>query len=659
MTARFEEELVSTPLWQPSPAQIDAAHMTTFRKRVEADWNVSLPDTKALWQFSVTEIEKFWTSVWDDAGVIAETRGERVIDDAYKMPGAKWFPDARLNFAENLLRHRGDAEALVFNGENKVSRRISFDQMYDQVSVMAQMLERLGVGAGDRVCGYLPNMPETVIAMLAANALGAVWSSCSPDFGEQGVLDRFSQIEPKILFCTDGYWYNGKRHDVRPKTATIAAQLASLIKTILIPYGDEVADVGPLSNAETLADATAGLNPGPIPFRQLPFDHPLYIMFSSGTTGAPKCIVHTQGGTLLKHASEQPLHCDIRKGDRVFFFTTCGWMMWNWLVTNIAWGATLLLYDGSPFYPSGETLFSFADQERMTLFGTSAKFIDALNKANLRPRDTHDLSTVRMLCSTGSPLAPEGFDYVYDAVKPDVQLVSFSGGTDLMGCFCGGDPTRPVWRGEIQMPFLGMAVDVYNDEGKPVLGEKGELVCTRPFPTVPLGFLNDPGDARFKAAYFEMFPGIWTHGDYILRTEHDGIVIYGRSDATLNPGGVRIGTAEIYRQVEKLDEIQESIVIGQEWDHDARVVLFVILRSGVTLNDALEKKIRTQIRTNCTPRHVPAKIVAVRDIPRTKSGKITELAVRDIVHGRGVKNKEALANPEALELFRDIPELQN
>ena len=659
MTARFEEELVSTPLWQPSPAQIDAAHMTTFRKRVEADWNVSLPDTKALWQFSVTEIEKFWTSVWDDAGVIAETRGERVIDDAYKMPGAKWFPDARPNFAENLLRHRGDAEALVFNGENKVSRRISFDQMYDQVSVMAQMLERLGVGAGDRVCGYLPNMPETVIAMLAANALGAVWSSCSPDFGEQGVLDRFSQIEPKILFCTDGYWYNGKRHDVRPKTATIAAQLASLIKTILIPYGDEVADVGPLSNAETLADATAGLNPGPIPFRQLPFDHPLYIMFSSGTTGAPKCIVHTQGGTLLKHASEQPLHCDIRKGDRVFFFTTCGWMMWNWLVTNIAWGATLLLYDGSPFYPSGETLFSFADQERMTLFGTSAKFIDALNKANLRPRDTHDLSTVRMLCSTGSPLAPEGFDYVYDAVKPDVQLVSFSGGTDLMGCFCGGDPTRPVWRGEIQMPFLGMAVDVYNDEGKPVLGEKGELVCTRPFPTVPLGFLNDPGDARFKAAYFEMFPGIWTHGDYILRTEHDGIVIYGRSDATLNPGGVRIGTAEIYRQVEKLDEIQESIVIGQEWDHDARVVLFVILRSGVTLNDALEKKIRTQIRTNCTPRHVPAKIVAVRDIPRTKSGKITELAVRDIVHGRGVKNKEALANPEALELFRDIPELQN
>ncbi|MEX0693830.1 MAG: acetoacetate--CoA ligase [Rhodospirillales bacterium] len=650
---------MNTPLWQPTPAQIEAARMTAFRKRVAADWNVSLPDTRALWQFSVTEIEKFWTSVWDDAGIIAETRGERVIDDAYRMPGAKWFPDARLSFAENLLRHRGDGEALVFNGENKVSRRISFDQMHDQVSVMVQMLERLGVGEGDRVCGYLPNMPETVIAMLAANALGAVWSSCSPDFGEQGVLDRFSQIEPKVLFCTDGYWYNGKRHDVRPKTATIAGQLPSLIKTILIPYGDEAADVGPLGNAQTLADAAEGLEPGPIRFRQLPFDHPLYIMFSSGTTGAPKCIVHTQGGTLLKHASEQPLHCDIRTGDRVFFFTTCGWMMWNWLVTNIAWGATLLLYDGSPFYPSGETLFTFADTERMTLFGTSAKFIDALNKAGLRPRDSHDLSTVRLLCSTGSPLAPEGFDYIYDAVKPDVHLVSFSGGTDLMGCFCGGDPTSPVWRGEIQMPFLGMAVDVYNDEGKPVRGEKGELVCTRPFPTVPLGFLNDPGDARFKAAYFEMFPGIWTHGDFILLTEHGGIVIYGRSDATLNPGGVRIGTAEIYRQVEKLDEIQESIVIGQDWDHDARVVLFVILRSGVTLDDALEQKIRTRIRTNCTPRHVPAKIVAVRDIPRTKSGKITELAVRDIVHGRGVKNKEALANPEALELFRDLPELQN
>lgn len=649
---------MSTPLWQPSQAQIDGSEMTRFRKKVEADWGVELPNSRALWKFSVSELEKFWTSVWDDAGVIAETRGERVLADGDKMPGAKWFPDARLNFAENLLRNRGDGEAMVFNGEGKVSRRLSFDEVSNQVSILVQILEKLGVGEGDRVCGYLPNMPETVIAMAATNALGAVWSSCSPDFGEQGVLDRFGQIEPKVMFCTDGYWYNGKRHDVRDKTASIAKQLPSLEKVVLLPYGDEDADVGNIDNAVTYADAAEGLTPGEIAFRQLPFEHPLYIMFSSGTTGAPKCIVHSQGGTLLKHASEQPIHCDIRKGDRVFFFTTCGWMMWNWLATNIAWGATLLLYDGSPFYPSGNALFDFADAEKMTLFGTSAKFIDALNKANLRPRDTHDLSSVRMLCSTGSPLAPEGFDYVYDAVKPDIHLVSFSGGTDIMGCFCGGDATSPVWRGEIQMRFLGMAVDVFDDEGKPVRGEKGELVCTKPFPTVPLGFLNDPGDERFKAAYFDVFPNIWTHGDYVMLTEHDGIVIYGRSDATLNPGGVRIGTAEIYRQVEKLEEIQESIVIGQEWDNDVRVVLFVVLKNG-KLDDDLIQRIRTQVRNNCTPRHVPAKVVQVTDIPRTKSGKITELAVRDIVHGRGVKNKEALANPEALELFRDLEELKS
>ncbi len=650
---------MSTPLWQPSQAQIDDAEITRFRKRVEKDWGVSLADTRELWRFSVTELEKFWTSVWDDADLIAETRGERVLIDADKMPGAKWFPDARLSFAENLLRHRGAGEAMVFNGENRVSRRLSFDDVYAQTSVMVQVLQKYGVGEGDRVCGYLPNMPETIIAMLAVNALGAVWSSCSPDFGERGVLDRFGQIEPKVMFCTDGYWYNGKRHDVREKSAAIAAQLPSLKKVILIPYGDEDADTGPIENAVTLSDEAHGLTPKDIAFRQLPFDHPLYIMFSSGTTGAPKCIVHSQGGTLLKHASEQPLHCDVRKGDRVFFFTTCGWMMWNWLATNIAWGATLLLYDGSPFHPSGNVLFDFADAEKMTLFGTSAKFIDALNKAGLRPRDTHDLSSVRMLCSTGSPLAPEGFDYVYAAVKPDVQLVSFSGGTDIMGCFCGGDPTAPVWRGEIQIRFLGMDVDVFDEEGRSIRGEKGELVCKRPFPTVPLCFLNDPGDARFKAAYFEMFANIWTHGDYIMLTEHDGIVIYGRSDATLNPGGVRIGTAEIYRQVEKLDEIQESIVIGQEWDNDVRVVLFVVLKNPGSLDAELEQKIRLQIRNNCTPRHVPAKIVEVADIPRTKSGKITELAVRDIVHGRGVKNKEALANPEALDLFRDLEVLKS
>lgn len=645
------------PLWQPSAATINEARITEFKHKVEADWGVSLTDTRALWQFSVTELEKFWDSVWDYAEIIAETKGDRVLVDGDKMPGAKWYPDVRLNFAENLLRRRDGGEAMVFQGEDKVTRRLSFNDVYDQVSLYAQMLKGMGVGVGDRVAGYLPNMPETVIAMLATSSLGAVWSSCSPDFGEQGVLDRFGQIEPKVLFCTDGYWYNGKRHDVRVKTNAIAQQIPSLATCVLLPYGDQDADTGPLQNAVTIGDATKHLQPTEIDFQQLPFAHPLYIMFSSGTTGAPKCIVHSQGGTLLKHASEQPIHCDIRDGDRVFFFTTCGWMMWNWLVTNIAWGATLMLYDGSPFFPSGNTLFALAEREKFTFFGTSAKFIDALNKADLRPGDAHDVSSIRTFVSTGSPLAPEGFDYVYDAIKPDVHLVSFSGGTDLMGCFCGGDPTRPVWRGEIQARFLGMAVEVFDDEGHPMQGSKGELVCTKPFPSVPLGFLNDPDDARFKNAYFEMFPNVWTHGDYIMLTEHDGIIIFGRSDATLNPGGVRIGTAEIYRQVEKLDDIQESIVIGQEWDHDVRVVLFVVLKQGATLDDALSQRIRQQIRDTCTPRHVPAKIVQVADIPRTKSGKITELAVRDIVHGRPVKNKEALANPEALDLFVDLPAL--
>lgn len=646
------------PLWQPTQTYSDGATITAFRKQVAADWCVDLPDTSALWRFSVTELEKFWTSVWDYTGVISSERGEIVLVDGDKIPGAKWFPDARLNFAENLLRRRDDGEAFVFRGEDQIVRRYTFAETYDCVSRLAQYLRSLGVGIGDRVAGYLPNMPETVICMMAANAIGAVWSSCSPDFGEQGVLDRFGQVEPKVLFSTDGYWYNGKRHDVRAKSQSVAAQLPSLTTTVMIPYGDLVGDLGPLENAVLWEDALAPFMASDIVFEQLPFDHPLYIMFSSGTTGAPKCIVHGQGGTLLKHASEQPIHCDVRAGDRVFFFTTCGWMMWNWLVTHIAWGATVLLYDGSPFYPSGNALFDFADAERMTLFGTSAKYIDALNKAAVRPVETHVLSTVRMLCSTGSPLVPESFDYVYEAVKPDVQLVSFSGGTDIMGSFCGGDATRPVWRGELQARLLGMSVEVFDDDGRPLYGEKGELVCTKPFPSVPLGFLNDPDGARFFDAYFAAYPNVWTHGDYIALTEHDGIVIYGRSDATLNPGGVRIGTAEIYRQVEKLDQVMESIVIGQDWDNDVRVVLFVVLADGVILDDDLIAEIKKQIRDNCTPRHVPAKVLAVADIPRTKSGKITELAVRDIVHGRDVKNKEALANPAALDLFAGLTALQ-
>ncbi len=656
----------TTPLWQPSEDRIQRSNMTAFMAAVAERWGIDFPDTDALHKFSVSEREKFWQSVIDFAGIRAQTWGVRVLVDPDKMPGAKWFPDARLNFTENMLTLPDgvelDAEAMVFRGEDVVERRLTFREVRERVSVLAQALAAVGIEPGDRVVGYLPNMPETILAMLSTSSLGAVWSSCSPDFGAQGVLDRLGQIEPKILFSVDGYHYNGKRHDSLSKTAEIAAELPSLQKTVIIPYGDIAPtniDLGALPGAVLIDDFTGPFQPGDITFAQLPFDHPLYILFSSGTTGPPKCIVHSQGGALLKHATEQILHCDIKPGDRVFFFTTCGWMMWNWLASGLGWGATLLLYDGSPFYPTPAALFDFADAEQMTLFGTSAKFIDAMAQAGLAPMETHDLGSLKTFCSTGSPLVAEGFDYVYAKVINDIPLVSFSGGTDIMGCFCGGDPTKPVWRGEIQGPMLGLALDVFDEEGNPVRGEKGELVCTRAFPSMPVGFWNDADGNRYRAAYFDGFPDVWTHGDFIEITEHGGIVIYGRSDATLNPGGVRIGTAEIYRQVEKLDEVVESIVIGQDWDNDVRVVLFVVLKDALSLDEDLAQRIKDQIRANCTPRHVPAVIVQVDDIPRTKSGKITELAVRDIVHGRAIKNKEALANPDALDLYRDLPQLSS
>ena len=632
--------------------------MTAFMAAVAEHWSVDVPDTGALYDFSISEREKFWQSVITFADIKAETWGARVLVDGDKMPGAVWFPDAWLNFAENLLRQRDDQDAMVFYSEDTLKRRISYKQTYDNVSVLAQALQRLGVGPGDRVGGYLPNMPEAVIAMLATSSLGAVWSSCSPDFGVQGVLDRFGQIKPKVLFAAEGYFYNAKRHDCLAKVAEIAAGLEGLEATVVIPFGDQPVDLGAAPGAVTLDGFTADFEPGDITFAQLPFEHPLYILFSSGTTGAPKCIVHSQGGALLKHATEHRLHGDIKSGDRVFFFTTCGWMMWNWLVTGMAAGATLLLYDGSPFSPSPDVLFDFADAEKMTHFGTSAKFIDALAKAGAEPAKNHDLGSLRVLFSTGSPLVAEGFDYVYDNIKSDIHLASISGGTDIMGIFCGGDPTKPVWRGEIQAPALGVALDVFDDDGKPLRGEKGELVCTKAFPSMPVGFWNDADGSRYHAAYFDAFPNVWTHGDYIEMTAHGGIIIYGRSDATLNPGGVRIGTAEIYRQVEKLDEVIESIVIGQDWDNDVRIVLFVVLKDGLTMSESLDAKIKSHVRAHCTPRHVPQVIVPVADIPRTKSGKITELAVRDIVHGRAVKNAEALANPEALELYRDLDALK-
>jgi acetoacetyl-CoA synthetase len=650
---------VNKPLWQPSETRIAATNVTAFMGTVNSDWETSISDSDALWKFSVTEPDKFWRSLVDDLGFVGQSWSGPVLEDADKVPGAKWFPEARFNFAENLLRHRGDRDAFVFRGEDKVTRRLSFDELYEQTSSMAQALQAMGIKAGDKIAGFVPNTPDTVIAMLAATSLGAIWSSTSPDFGVRGVLDRFEQIEPKVLFAADGYHYNGKTHDSIEKLAEITAQLPSVEKVIVFDYIAEKADISAVPHAVHWADLTAPYTPKDIDFIQLPFDHPLYIMFSSGTTGAPKCIIHTAGGSLLKHASEQPLHSDIKAGDRVFFFTTCGWMMWNWLVPNIAWGATVLLYDGSPFYPSPLAMFDYAEAENATLFGTSAKFLEALDNSGVRPIESHPMENLRLICSTGSPLAPERFDFVYDAIKSDVHLVSMTGGTDIMGCFIAGDPTKPVWRGELQQAVYGMDVDIFDDEGNSLVGEKGELVCKAPFPSVPPGFLNDPDGSRYHSAYFDVFPNIWCHGDFIERTANGGFMVFGRSDATLNPGGVRIGTAEIYRQVEGLDEVAESIVIGQEWNFDTRIILFVILADGLTLDDPLTDKIKNHVRANCTPRHVPAKVIQVADIPRTKSGKITELAVRDVVHGRDVKNKEALANAEALDLFRDIAALQS
>jgi acetoacetyl-CoA synthetase len=642
----------NTPLWKPNPATVGDTRMAQF---IQAMGHGSYAD---IWQWSVEQPEQFWTQVWRFCGAVGE-RGEVVLADGDKMPGARWFPLARLNYAENLLKERDAGEALVFWGEDKVKRRLSRAELYAEVARFQQFLVAQGVGKGDRVAGYLPNVPETLIAMLAATALGAIWSSASPDFGVQGVLDRFGQIGPKVLICVDGYWYNGKAVDCLAKNAEVVAQMPSLVKTVVVPYLYVAPDIAGIANAVSWRDLPAGS--GDVRIERVAFEHPLFIMFSSGTTGVPKCIVHCHGGVLLQHLKEHVLHSDVRPGDRLFYFTTCGWMMWNWLVSGLAAGATLLLYDGSPFAGKGTVLFDYAAAEKMTHFGTSAKFIDAAAKLGLTPGKTHDLSALRAMFSTGSPLSPEGFDWVYREIKQDLLLASISGGTDIVSCFVLGNPVLPVYRGEIQCRGLGMAVDVFDDDGKPVRGEKGELVCTRPFPVMPVGFWNDADGAKYRAAYFERFDDIWCHGDFSELTAHDGMIIYGRSDATLNPGGVRIGTAEIYRQVEQLPEILESLVIGQDWppgkNDDVRVVLFVKLQEALTLDAALIDRVKQQIRANTTPRHVPAKVVQVQDIPRTKSGKIVELAVRNVVHERPVKNVEALANPEALDFFRGRREL--
>ena len=651
------------PLWVPDCDRVAAANMTAFARSAEGRWGRALPDYPALHAWSVNEPAEFWASIWE----LGEVRGEMgsvVLENGHLMPGARWFPEARLNFAENLLRSRDDSDAMVFWGEDRVKNRLSHGDLYRQVAHFAAALREMGVEPGDRVAAWMPNLPETIVVMLAAASIGAIFSSASPDFGVQGVLDRFGQIEPKVLVAVDGYYYNDKIVDCMERLAAITDGLPSVKRVVVVPYVHAHHDISHVHHARMLADFVKPfLAETEIPFARLPFDHPLYIMYSSGTTGVPKCIVHGAGGVLLQHIKEHRLHGDVKPGDKVFYFTTCGWMMWNWLVSGLASGATLLLYDGSPMIGDGAILFDYAQAEGMTHFGTSAKFIDGIAKAGLRPRATHDLSALRAMFSTGSPLVPEGFEYVYREIKADLCLSSISGGTDIVSCFVLGSPTLPVWPGEIQCKGLGMAVDVFDEAGRPVRGEKGELVCTRPFPVMPVGFWNDTDGTRYRAAYFARFDNIWCHGDYSEITVHDGIVIYGRSDATLNPGGVRIGTAEIYRQVERLDEVVESLVIGQQWPPgeaaDVRVVLFVKLREGLVLDDALIARVRDTIRANTTPRHVPARVVQVADIPRTKSGKIVELAVRAVVHGEPVKNVEALANPAALDHFRARPELQS
>jgi acetoacetyl-CoA synthetase len=652
------------PLWQPSADEVRRANMTRFMT------SVGVQDYDALYAWSVAKPEDFWPAVWRFAGVVADDRPgdvpwDRVLLGGARMAppdaelGPRWFLGSRLNFAENLLRRDDDHPALIFWNESGRQSLLTYRELGSAVARVAAGLRARDVAAGDRVAGFMPNIPETVIAMLAAASIGAIWSSCSPDFGANGVLDRFGQIEPRVLFCATSYRYAGKDIDCLPRVREIVDRIPAIRHVVVVPYRAD-ASLSGIRGAVAWEDFTAKTPASP-EFARLPFDHPLYIMYSSGTTGLPKCMIHGAGGTLLQHLKEHLLHGDLGADDRLFYFTTCGWMMWNWLVSGLAVGCTLVLYDGAPLAPA-TILWDMAAAERITTFGTSAKYLALAEKDGLHPARTHDLTALRAILSTGSPLSPQSFDYVYGRVKRDVRLSSISGGTDLLSCFALGNPIGPVWRGELQTRGLGMRVDVFDERGEPVRGRPGELVCTAPFPSMPVGFWNDADGAKYRAAYFDAYPNVWRHGDWAELTEHAGMVIYGRSDATLNPGGVRIGTAEIYRQVEQLSEVVESIVVGQETSSDAgsdvRIVLFVRLRDGVKLDDALRERIRTQIRKNTSPHHVPRRIIQVADIPRTISGKITELAVRDVIHGRAVKNLDALANPHTLELFRDLPELK-
>ncbi len=649
------------PIWQPTEQAIEQAQITQFARHCARRYRVELDRYADFHCWSVEHPVEFWSEVWDWCGVVASKKGSSVLVDGERMPGAKWFSEARLNFAQNLLRRGDRGDALVFWDETGFRRRVSYSELTSDVSRAAQALRQLGLRAGDRAAAFIPNMPETALCALAALSQGMVWTSCSPDFGVDGVLDRFGQVEPKILFCADGYRYAGREHDSLERVAQIVERLPSLRKVVVIPHLRAKPDLSGIAKAVLLEEWLRRHTPSEIEYVQLPFDHPAYILFTSGTTGVPKCIVHSAGGALLSGLKMYKLQFDVQPGDRFFYYTTCNWVMWNLLFEGLAAEAAVLLYDGSPFERGGRILFDYAAAERCTHFGTSAKFIDAVEKRDLRPAETHDLASLRMILSTGSPLVAESYDYVYEHVKGDVCLSSISGGTDIMAAFGDANPALPVYRGELQCRSLGMAVEVFDENGQAVVGEKGELVCTRPFPSMPLGFWNDRGGEKYHAAYFARYPNVWCHGDWSELTERGTLIVYGRSDATLNPGGVRIGTAEIYRQVEKIDEVEESVAIGQLWPPDkpadTRVVLFVRLRPGYTLDEALAERIRKRIRDNTSPRHVPARIIQVPDIPRTKNNKVVELAVKAVVHGMAVTNTDALANPEALELFRDLPEL--
>ncbi|NNL77653.1 MAG: acetoacetate--CoA ligase [Desulfobacterales bacterium] len=645
-------------LWKPSEQQIKTSNMYRFMNVINENYNQKFNAYAPLYKWSIENIPDFWAVMWEFAEIIASKPFDQVIDDVTKMPGAKWFSGARLNFAENLLRHRDNRTALIFKGEDQDSIKMTYAELFDEVARLAKALRDSGVESGDRVVGFMPNMPATIVTMLAAASLGATWSSCSPDFGLKGVLDRFGQIKPKILFTANGYFFKGKKIDSLHRIAEIIKELPSIEKTVVVPYTDQNPDISGVPNGVHYKDFKSSQANLDIEFEQLPFDHPLYIMYSSGTTGLPKCMVQSAGGILIHHLKELMLHTNLKREDTIFYFTTCGWMMWNWLTSSLGVGATLALFDGNPFHPHPGALWEMAQDEKITVFGTSAGYIAALINAGVKPGKTYDLTPLRAVLSTGSPLSIEGFEFIYNEVKEDLQLASIAGGTDLNGCFALGNPMGPVYAGELQCRGLAMDVRAFDEIGNEIINEQGELVCCRPFPSMPIYFWDDPDGSKYKKAYFDVYPNIWRHGDFVTVTDRGGVIMLGRSDATLNPGGVRIGTAEIYRQLEQMPEIDDSVVIGQNWKDDVRVVLFVKVASGYELNEELKAKIKQTIRSNASPRHVPAKILNTPEVPYTLNMKKVELAVKKIIEGRPVLNKDALSNPAALDYYADLKELQ-